>query len=124
MNSIIIPSLSEFVLRNQEKIKACYFLFLPLMNSMTKYFLDLPSPAAHALFLVLGGYTHGVSQLSQEEGTKICLCCWSLCSQGTYMSTSPHIWMESTQRKGKNYQMECRFGTIFLTLTPALTIQL
>lgn len=57
------------------------------------------------------------------QGTQIC-CAAGLCSQDTYMSTSPHIWMESTQRTGKKYHMECRSGTIFLKRTSALTIQL
>lgn len=64
--SIFLQHMCEFVLRDQGKTKICHFLFLPLMNSMTKHFLDLPSPATYAVFLFLG-ITHGASQLSQEE---------------------------------------------------------
>lgn len=52
--SIFLQHMWEFVLRDQGKTKICHFLFLPLMNSMTKHFLDLTSPAAYAVFLFLG----------------------------------------------------------------------
>lgn len=58
MNGIILSLSScstwEFVLRDQGEIKVCHFLFLHLMNSMTKHFLDLTCLATQAVFLFLG----------------------------------------------------------------------
>lgn len=119
MNGIILSLSScstwEFVLRDQGEIKVCHFLFLHLMNSMTKHFLDLTCLATQAVLLFLG-ITH-MKQASFPrtkcfKGHRSAVLLVSAV-RDTYMSTSPHIWIESTRRIGKKYHMECRSGTIF-----------